>query len=193
MVQLLTTIETDARARNIPIMQASGIAYLTNYIKEHQITSILEIGTAIGYSAIKMALVSKDIKLISIERNEALFNEAIANINRFKLHDQITLVLSDAFDTAFNETFDLIFIDAAKAQNEKLFLKFQANLKPHGVIITDNLNFHGLTHTKEPITSKNLRSLVNKIRAYEQFLKENESFTTTFVDVGDGLAISVKK
>ena len=87
----------------------------------------------------------------------------------------------------------MIFIDAAKGQYQKFFEKFKYFLKPNGVIITDNLKFHGNVGKSGEIESKNLRGLVSKIEDYIEFLKSNNEFDTNFYDVGDGLSVSVKK
>lgn len=193
MEEELKKIEAYAKENHVPIMEEEGITFLTNYIKEHDIKTILEIGTAIGYSAIKMALVDPEIQVTTIERDETRYEEAIQNINTFKLHDRIELIYSDAFDVVLNKKYDMIFIDAAKAQYQKFFEKFKENLNEHGYIISDNLNFHGLTHTLDRIESKNLRSLVRKINDYVSFLENNEEFETIFYQVGDGVGISKRK
>lgn len=193
MEEELKKIEAYAKENHVPIMEEEGITFLTNYIKEHDIKTILEIGTAIGYSAIKMALVDPEIQVTTIERDETRYEEAIQNINTFKLHDRIELIYSDAFDVVLNKKYDMIFIDAAKAQYQKFFEKFKENLNEHGYIISDNLNFHGLTHTLDRIESKNLRSLVRKINDYVSFLENNEEFETIFYQVGDGVGVSKRK
>lgn len=193
MEQELLKIEEYAKENHIPIMEKEGIDFLTSYIREHNVKSILEIGSAIGYSAIKMALVREDITITTIERDEARYEEAICNLNTFKLHDRIEIIYSDAFDVELNKTYDLIFIDAAKSQYTKFFEKFKKNLNPNGVIVSDNLNFHGYTHQKERIESKNLRQMVRKINEYIQFLENNEEFETTFYEVGDGVGVSQRK
>ena len=193
MEEELKKIEAYAKENHAPIMEEEGITFLTNYIKEHDIKTILEIGTAIGYSAIKMALVDPEIQVTTIERDETRYEEAIQNINTFKLHDRIELIYSDAFDVVLNKKYDMIFIDAAKAQYQKFFEKFKENLNEHGYIISDNLNFHGLTHTLDRIESKNLRSLVRKINDYVSFLENNEEFETIFYQVGDGVGVSKRK
>lgn len=186
-------IEKYAEKNNIPIMQKDGIKLLESYIKDNEVKDILEIGSAIGYSAIKMALIDKQIKITTIERDEERYKEAIKNINDFKLNSQITIILDDALDIEISGKYDLIFIDAAKAQSIKFFEKFQTNLKDNGAIITDNLNFHGLTNNIENIKSKNLKALIRKINNYKEFLKKNEEYVTKFYDDGDGISISRKK
>ena len=185
-------MEEYAKINNVPIMMKDGIEYLTNYIKENNIKNILEIGTAIGYSAIKMCLVSADIKVTTIERDEIRYKEALKNIKKFNLEDRITVIYRDALEVELNEQFDLIFIDAAKSQYIKFFEKYDKNLKIGGVIFSDNLNFHGLTHTNEFIQSRNVRGIVRKLNNYIDYLKESKNYKTTFLDIGDGISISIK-
>lgn len=90
-------------------------------------------------------------------------------------------------------SYDLIFIDAAKGQYKKFFEKFKFFLAEGGVIITDNLKFHGYVGKKETIDSKNLRGIVDKIESYIEFLKSNEEFETEFIDIGDGISVSKRK
>lgn len=193
MVHLLEKIEEYAKEKNIPIMQKEGIEFLTKYINDNKVKSILEIGSAIGYSAIKMALIDKDIKITTIERDKERYDIAVNNINRFNLNDQIEIINDDAFNVNLNNKYDLIFIDAAKAQYIKFFEKFKVNLNDNGVIISDNLDFHGLTTNMKSIKSRNLRQLVRKINDYNDFLKTNNEFKTTFYHLGDGVAISRRK
>ena len=189
----LRIIEEYAKVNNVPIMEKDGIDFLTNYIKEHKIKRILEIGSAIGYSAIKMSLVDKDIKVTTIERDENRFLEAVKNVKDFDLEDRITIIHDDAFNVELDEKFDLIFIDAAKSQYIKFFEKFKENLSDKGVIISDNLDFHGLVNGDYESYSRNVKGLVRKLKNYINFLKENEKFETKFIKIGDGIAITWRK
>ena len=197
MVNSLGTIKEIkeyADQNNIPIMMDEGIKYITNYIQNNHIKSVLEIGSAIGYSAIMMALSDPDVAITSIERDEKRYLEAIKNVKKFQLEDRIHLIYHDALDVHLDEKFDLIFIDAAKAQNIKFFEKFQNNLNINGTIITDNLKFHGLVdEDSSEIKSRNLKQLVRKIKDYISFLEKNTKFATEFIDIGDGISVSKKK
>jgi predicted O-methyltransferase YrrM len=193
MVRVLEDIENYAKENNVPIMMKDGIEFLTNYIKENNIKNILEIGTAIGYSAIKMALVNDDIHVTTIERDDKRYQEAIKNIQKLNLQNRITVIHQDALEVQLTDQYDLIFIDAAKAQYIKFFEKYSANLKKEGVIFSDNLDFHGLTHTTEKIESRNVRGLVRKLNAYINYLKENKEYKTTFYRIGDGISITKKE
>lgn len=189
----LEELEEYAFLNHIPIMLKDGIEYLIRYIKENSVTTILEIGTAIGYSSIKMALVDPKIEIVTIERDLKRYGEALKNVQSFGLENQITILYEDALNTTLDKKFDLIFIDAAKSQYIKFFEKFKNNLNESGTIVSDNLLFHGLVSKKEEIESKNLRQLVKKIDQYVTFLKENQEFDTEFLEIGDGLGISKYK
>ncbi len=185
-------LEEYALLNNIPIMMSDGIEFMLDYINENNIKKILEIGAAIGYSAIRMALLNKDIHITTVERDLKRYNEALKNIKEFNLEKQITIYHKDAYELELDCEFDLIFIDAAKSQYIGFFEKFEKNLKKGGVIFSDNLNFHGLTHTTERIESRNVRGIVRKLNNYINFLKENKNYETSFFDIGDGISISKK-
>ena len=188
----LEAIEKYAKENNIPIMQQDGIVFLEKYIKDNNIKKVLEIGSAIGYSAIKMALVSNDIEITTIERDKTRYEIAVKNIKDLGLNNQINIILGDALEIEIKDKYDLIFIDAAKAQNIKFFEKFKKNLNENGTIITDNLDFHGLTSDVESIKSKNLKDQIKKINNYKDFLKSNQEFQTKFIKTGDGISLSKK-
>ena len=178
----ISDLEKYAKEKHVPIMLKDGIEFLTDYISKNNIKHILEIGTAIGYSSIKMALVNKDIKITTIERDITMYNKALENVKLFNLENQINIIYSDALDIELNDKYDLIFIDAAKAQYIKFFLKYKNNLNSNGVILTDNLCFHGLVEDSSNC-SRNTKQLVKKIKKYIEFLKDNEEFETEFISI----------
>ena len=189
---VIRQMEVYADEKGIPIMEKSGMKFLTEFIRLNNIKSVLEIGSAIGYSAINIALMGDDVYVTTVERDKDRYIEAVKNIKKANLDDRITLILQDALDFNINDKFDLIFIDAAKSQYIKFFEKFSKNLKPGGYIITDNIGFHGLVNSDKTKLSRNLRQLITKIEKYIDFLKENKDFKTRFFEVGDGIAISRK-
>lgn len=195
MKQFIEEMEEYAKNKNIPIIEKESITFIMKYIKLHNVKNILEIGSAIGYSSILMASVSEDVKVTTIERDEARYMECLKNVKKCGMDKKITVVYQDALEVNLTEKveYDLIFIDAAKGQYTKFFEKFKYFLAPNGIIITDNLKFHGYVGSKKKIESKNLQGIVNKIEKYILFLKDNEEFETKFYDVGDGLSVSQKK
>ncbi len=194
MKQALLEMESYAAEHNVPIIEKESIAFMMKYIKKNNIKSILEIGSAIGYSAILMASVAEDVTVTTIERDEVRYMECLKNVKKYGFESKINVVFQDALEVNLTSgLYDMIFIDAAKGQYTKFFEKFQYFLKPGGTIITDNLKFHGYVGKSSEIESKNLRGLAEKIEGYIEFLKENKDFETNFYDVGDGISISVKK
>jgi len=190
---LIQDMKDYAQENSVPIMSEEGIVFLQKFIDEHKITHILEIGTAIGYSAICMANVRKSIQIISIERDEIRYQKAKENVEKAHLEKRITLIFDDAFNVGLNEKFDLIFIDAAKAQNIRFFERFSPLLNKYGYIITDNMYFHGLVEKKDLSNeTKNVRKMVEKIRNYHQYLNNLEDYHSTIYKIGDGISVSEK-
>lgn len=192
MEEKIKELEDYAEKFNIPIIQKRSLTYILKYIQKNNIKNILEIGTAIGYSSIIMALLDRNIKITTIEKDSDMYLEALKNVKNFKLEKQIFIVHSDALNLELTEKYDMVFIDAAKAQYTNFFEKYKYNLNENGAIISDNISFHDLVESDKQIDSKNLSQLVEKMRRYVEFLKENKEFETKFLKLGDGLAISEK-
>ena len=190
---MINELETYAKKHNVPIMLPDGIDYLCNYIKENNIKNILEIGTAIGYSAIRMASVSGDIHITTIERDELRLKEAIKNIKKFNLEERINIIFGDALETEVTGEFDLIFIDASKGHSTDFFNRYEKYLTKDGTIITDNLSFHGLVEDESLAITKNQKGLVRKIKNFIEFLDNHKEFTTTYINIGDKISITKRK
>lgn len=195
MKEHILEMEKYAIENNVPIIEKKSIAFIMRYIKDHNVKSVLEIGSAIGYSAILMASSDKDVVVTTIERDETRYMECLKNVKKCGLEKKINVVYQDALELNLSEElrYDLIFIDAAKGQYIKFFEKYKNFLNPGGVIITDNLKFHGYVGESSKLDKGNLKSLVEKIEGYIAFLKNNEEFDTVFKDIGDGLSISTWK
>ena len=189
----LLSIKAYASREAVPIMQDEGCDFICDYIKEHSCKNILEIGTAIGYSSIRFANQAPDIKVTTIELDIDRHLKAVENFKAAGLSDRITAIHADALTCPLEGSFDLIFIDAAKAQYIKFFEKYKANLSPEGVIISDNLSFHGMVDDLSLTHNYSTKKLVKKIQKYALFLKENQEFETTFYEVGDRIAVSKRK
>lgn len=190
---LMRKIEKYADEKGVPIMEKDGMEFLTEFVKLNNVKNIFEVGSAIGYSAINMALAGTNVTVTTIERDKSRYIEAVKNVKKFGLDGRITLILADALEFNTSEVYDLIFIDAAKSQYVKFFEKFSKNLRPGGYIITDSINFHGLVDADKTKMSRSLRQLVTKLERYVDFLRNNKEFKTRFFEVGDGIAISKKR
>lgn len=164
MKELIIEMENYAKEKNIPIMEKESIAFLMKYIKMKNVKNILEIGSAIGYSSILMASSNLETKVTTIERDETRYMECLKNVKKAGLEKEITVVFQDALEVNLSDvTYDLILIDAAKGQYTKFFEKFKYFLASDGVIVTDNIKFHGYVGNSENIESKNLKGLVGKM------------------------------
>lgn len=187
-------LEEFAKENKVPIIEYESLMVLKTLIKTANVKKILEIGTAIAYSSINMASFDDEIKIDTIERNEVMYKEALKNVKAYNLEKQITIHFDDALLIdleKLDSNYDLIFIDAAKAQSEKFFNRFLPLLKETGIIVTDNLLFHGCVENQEGL-SKNVKNLVRKIDEYNNYLTSLKGFTTTFLATGDGLAITMR-
>lgn len=193
MNNLILEIEIYAKENNVPIIEKDSLLYIINLIKEKNIKTILELGTAIGYSSINFALTKEDIYITSIERDINRFNKAIENINKSNLQNRITLINEDIFNVQLKDKYDLIFIDAAKSQNEKFLNMFKNNLNKKGLIIIDNMNFHGLVGKSNEIKNRNVRGLARKIENFIDYLNNQNEFNIEYVKTGDTLCILTER
>lgn len=189
----LSSLKDCASQNSVPIMFDEGIEFIVNYIKENDVRFILEIGTAIGYSAIKFAQINPEIRIFTIEYDIERYQKAVENITKLNLDDQITVFLGDALKFDFTEKFDLIFIDGAKSQYINFFEKYKNNLSENGFFISDNLFFHGMVEDISLTQNYSTIKLIRKLKRYIDFLKSNTEFQTEFYQLGDGVAVSRRK
>ena len=129
-MQNLDDIKLYAAKNSIPIMRDGGIDFICSYIKEHNIKRILEIGTAIGFSAIEFAGVAPDVTVTTIEMDIDRHIKAKQNIHDSGMDGRINAIHGDALKVELDQQFDLIFIDAAKGQYINFFEKYKSNLAP---------------------------------------------------------------
>ena len=190
--ELIEEIRQFGVQNDVPIMSVETIDTINKLINENEIHSILEIGTAIAYSTINFASNENIERITSIERDDVREKIAIENVQKSGLKN-ITLIHDDALNTEINEKFDLVIIDAAKSQNTKFFNKYKNNLTENGLIIIDNLEFHGYVGKSKEIKSKNLRQMVRKIEKFLEFLDTQEEYNVEYIEVGDRLGVCKKK
>jgi len=185
-----------AQDHHVPIMEPLGIEFLEQLIRLKQPKRILEIGAAIGYSAIRMAQCYPQCEIVTVEREEQRYNEAVQNIQGAQLEDRITVIFGDALEVSDElltyGPFDLLFIDAAKGQYQRFFELFTPCLSENGVIISDNVLFKGYV-ADNPNDGSNKARIARKIEAYNDWLIQHPDFKTNIVPIGDGVAISTKR
>ena len=187
---MLKEIKEKALKDRVPIIQDESLKVLLDLIENNNYQEILELGCAIGYSAINMALLNKDIHIDTIEKNEDMYNRALENIKNMNLDKQIDIhyMPIEEFDT--DKIYDFIFVDAAKAQYSRYLEKFLKNLSDDGLMFFDNIAFHGLTNNPEVIKNRNTRSLVRKINQFKDLVSNDERFDIMIDEsIGDGILI----
>ena len=190
--ELINEIKEYGINNEVPIMSEETINTIQDIIKRNNIKSILEIGTAIGYSTICFASLKEIDNITSIERDKVRYSLACSNVEKSKLNN-IHLICDDALNTEINDKFDLLIIDAAKSQNRRFFDKYKNNLNKNGIIIIDNLDFHGYVGKSSEIKSGNLRQMVRKIEKFIDFLDNNSEYDVKYIEVGDRLGVCKKK
>lgn len=190
-------MEQDALNRHIPVMQKEGILFLIEQLNQIQASSCLEIGSAIGYSSMMMVTHVKGLKVDTIELNEERYQEAVLNIHERSLENQISIFHDDAltFDTQAlkYQPYDCLFIDAAKAQYQKFFEKYVPFVKENGIIIVDNLDFHGMIFDIDSIKNRNTKQLVKKIKRFKDWIFNHEDYDVEYHQVGDGICVIRRK
>ncbi|MFS0561806.1 O-methyltransferase [Terribacillus sp. 179-K 1B1 HS] len=189
-------LEELAAEDHVPIMEPLGIQFLMQLIRLQQPGKILEIGTAIGYSALMMRHAKSDVRIVTVERDENRYEQAVTHIREQGAEGDILILKGDAFD--LEETilshapYDFVFIDAAKGQYQRFFEAYSEMLSERGVIVSDNVLFKGYVADDSEATPRKA-NIAKKIRKYNEWLFDHEAFHTTILPVGDGVAVSVKK
>ncbi len=184
-----------ASLNGVPIIKDEGLYFLIENIKKYNVKNILEIGTAIGYSA-SIMVKCNNAKVTTIERDPKMYNEAIKNIKNQNLTNKIRVVYADALEAypmVSDQKYDLIFIDAAKGQYQKFFQMYSRLLNNNGIIICDNMDFHDLVFKDVSTLTRGARGIVTKLKRFKNFLDTNDDFVTTYYHIGDGMTISYPK
>ena len=190
-MKTIEELEIFAKDNYVPIARRDVVAFLSKLIKDNNYKSILEIGTAIGYTSISLALVSKDIRITTVEKNIEMFKIANQNFLDFNVNKQIRNIHEDAILFYPDKKYDLIFIDASKKRNKYFFERFSKSLLPNGTIIVDNMNLEDLW--VDAVQKK--KDKYQKVN--EDFIEYLHSLEDYDVDVryevGDGIAIVRRK
>jgi len=193
---LLLKMEQYAQNHHVPIMQLDAIEVLTQILRIQKPKMLLEIGTAIGYSAIRIAEAVPDCHIVTIERDEERIQLAKEFIAESNVGNRITLIEGDALEVDVAElpsAFDAVFIDAAKGQNMRFFETYSPLVPSGGVIYIDNMYMHGLSELPIEEVPRNKRSMIRKLKEFTEWITNHPDYQTTFVPVGDGLLICLKR
>ena len=190
----LEQLRESALRDNIPIMQETGILYCKDFIQENGIKSILEIGTAVGYWSICIAVSNPELMITTVEFNQERYEEAIRNVELADKKNQIECIHMDAKYYVPDRTFDLIFLDGPKAQHKNYFNQFLPYLNPNGYIIVDNMSFHGHVQNRNNLSKRRgLQKMVNKIAQFEDWILNHPDYITMKQDIADGILVIWRK
>ena len=180
--------------REIPVSDRETLTFLLTLLSALQPQRILEVGTAVGVSAAAMLSVCKNAHITTIEKREEFALEAGENFKKFNVSPQITQITGDAGDKlkTLEGPFDFIFLDSAKVQYVKYLPHLKRLLKPRGVLLADDILLFGYVTGETPVPPKR-KMLVEHIKEYISAVTTDPELTTTIINIGNGLALSVKK
>ena len=190
----IEAIKIKARENHVPILQDDSLAYIKTILEIRKPTSILEVGTAVGYSALEFSKhLSENGRIITMELNEATASVARENIKDLGMQDVIEVVNTDAYEymKTLEGPFDVVFIDAAKGQYMKYLEEALRLTKPGSVIIADNVLLRGMV--LGGYNEHKHRTAVTRLREYIEAVTTNPNLQSCVIDVGDGVALSVVK
>jgi len=189
--QELEKIKQKALENHIPIIMEDTLEVVDKILKELKPQRILEIGTAVGYSAMCFSeYLEPNGKIDTIERDLERIEEAKINIEKVGVADKINIYEGDAVEIlpTLNEKYDVVFIDAAKGKYPFFLKEALRMIKPKGVILADNVLYKG--YVMSDYNKHKQRTAVRNLREYIKEVTENPDIETEILEVGDGLAIS---
>ena len=191
---ILEEIKQKALEEHIPIIMDDTLEIIANILTKDKPKRILEIGTAVGYSAICFSrYLSENGVIDTIERDDQRIKQANENVNKLGLESKIHIHSGDAVEIlpTLTEKYDVIFIDAAKGKYPFFLKESERLLNPHGIIFADNILYKG--YVMSDYNKHKQRTAVRNLREYIKEVTENPNFETEILEVGDGLAISKRR
>ncbi len=182
----------EALSRGIPVADDETLQFLLLTLAMSKPARILEIGTAVGLSAVAMLQACPSARLTTIELEEERYAEAKQNFLKFGVQERVTAHLGDAGEilSMMDGEYDFVFLDGPKAQYEKYLFDIKRLLKKGGILFADDVLLYGWVSGEEPTPQKR-HSIVDKIRSYLDTITKDKQFITSVLDIGDGVALSV--
>lgn len=188
---MLTALKIYAKQNDVPITKDDTMEFILKYIDDNKVESILEIGTAIGYGCINMAMCDSVKRIDTVEISTERYKEALINIAKYNMLDKIDAHLIDAkwFIDECDKKFDFIYLDGPKAQYINYLPRLIELLNPNGTILADNIFFHGMVNG-EIVTPSSCRSMVNGLRKYVDEVTHHDKVNSHIYQIGDGICVS---
>lgn len=196
----LKALRADSEDKHVPIILRDAEELILNYIRTKKPKRILEIGTAVGYSALCFATMAPACQIITLERSEKSYKEALKNIDAFSCEKQIQVIQGDAtetlkslvedFEKGVCPSFDMVFIDAAKGHYQVFWDEAIKMISRDAVIISDNVLFKAITASDEFLETRRNGTIMRRMRDYLTHITSLKGVSTCVLPVGDGLAIS---
>lgn len=191
----LKKMEKYAEENHVPIVQPEVAQFLKVLLKLKKPKNILEVGTAIGYSALLMAeYTGEHCNITTIERRRDMIDLAEENISKTIYKDRIKILEGEAEEVllTLDNKYDFIFLDAAKGQYMDFFNKCIKFLEPGGIIVSDNVLYKGMVAT-DALVIRRKKTIVKRLRQFLQYINEIEGYTSSIIPIGDGVAITYRE
>ena len=191
----LKILEDYARENNVPIIEPEVGQLIKVLLKLHKPKEILEVGTAIGYSALLMGQnLEGDWSITTMERNPQMIEKARENFRESGLEDRIRIIEGDARKTFphLTKKYDFIFLDAAKGQYMEFLGYAKDLLKPGGLIVSDNVLYKGMVASDDLVVRRK-RTIVNRLREFLEYISNMQGYTSSVLPLGDGVALTYKE
>ena len=191
----IQALRQNAFKAEIPVSDDETLCFLQTFLSSIKPQNILELGTAVGVSGAVMLKTCNGAHLTTIERDENFYNAAVENFKNLELSDRVTAVLGGAgevIESLPENAFDFIFLDSAKVQYIKYLPRLKKLLKTGGVLVADDILLFGYITGEEEVPKKR-KMLVEHIKEYLSAVTNDKELYTTILDIGNGVAVSVKK
>ncbi|MEG0133808.1 MAG: O-methyltransferase [Clostridium sp.] len=192
---IIKELEDYAEKNGVPIVQKETARLIEFMVNVKKPKKILELGTAIGYSSILMALASgNNVSITTIERDENMVEIATKNIEAAGLSDSISIIKGDCMDILeiLNDEYDMIFMDAGKGHYSHFLPHCIRMLAEDGMIIADNVLFRGMVACKDLMIRRKI-TIVKRMKNYMETVSQDENLLTTVLPMGDGIALTVRR
>lgn len=192
---ILKELEIFAKENQVPVIYPEVRSMLDVLCKIHRPARILEIGTAIGYSALVMNnALNGDVSITTVERDPVMSTKALENFRKAKA-DNIRLIEDDGVVVldSLSSKFDMIFIDAAKGYYNEFFDRCINLINDNGLIICDNVLYKGMTATDELLTRHRQKTIVVRMREFLEMICNHPKLSTSIIPIGDGVSVSYYK